>query len=115
MSKTFCIEPDCGAPSDGTRCPNHQVVLRRRSYARERIYTQARWKHFSKRLRDAQGFCDYELGNGAVCGDTRDLVCDHQTVEAYERHRRGLPFRIGDFRVVCRYHHGLLGSPGDRT
>lgn len=115
MSKTFCIEPDCGQPCDSTRCAEHAVRARRRDYYREsQYYTSARWKSFSRRMRQLQPWCDWDLGNGAVCGDTRDLVCDHATPEAYSRQAAGLPFRVADFRILCRYHNGVAGSPGDR-
>lgn len=100
--KRACL--DCGAPSEGSRCPEHtaaQAAERRPSrYPREAGYDRA-WRALSARARRMSPMCE-------VCFTSQDLTADH-TPEAWRRRAAGLPIRLQDIRILCRRHNASAG------
>lgn len=61
---------DCGQPSAGTRCPEHQPTDTRIRRAQGQAAYDPVWRALSQRARRAQPWCD-------DCGITHDLTTDH--------------------------------------
>lgn len=87
---------DCGTPTAGPRCTEHQLPDRHhrpnKPSAKSRGYDHT-WTKLSKRARRLQPFC-------TDCGATDDLQADHLP-QAWERKAAGLPIRLTDIQVLC--------------
>ncbi|WP_304117261.1 HNH endonuclease [Mycolicibacterium bacteremicum] len=68
MTLRPCI--DCGEPSAGTRCDEHQPTDTRLRRALGQAAYDPVWRALSQRARKAQPWCD-------DCGTDRDLTTDH--------------------------------------
>src|SRR5699024_1621759 len=104
--QSICAE--CGAPYErdtpGARCQTCKPIvspIQRRQWEktkgpkpspRERGYDE-RWRRLSERARRLQPGC-------SDCGTPHNLTADH-SIEAWNRHERGLPIRLQDIDVVC--------------
>lgn len=73
----------------------------RRGTARQRGYDSA-WERLSRRARRAQPFC-------SDCGREDHLTTDHSPT-AWQRRDAGLPIRLEDVDVVCKWCNSERGA-----
>ena len=100
-----CI--DCGEPTEGSRCPEHDRNRRPGPPPRQNGYDST-WDKLSKRARRLQPFC-------TDCYTTEDLTTDH-TPRAWQRKAEGKPIRLRDVAVVCRSCNSKRGAArGEQT
>lgn len=91
MTLSPCIE--CGEPSNGPRCDDHQLRAAVKPSSVKRGYDWT-WQQLSTRARRLQPFC-------TDCHTTDDLTTDHSE-EAWKRKAAGKVIRLKDVDVVCR-------------
>ena len=91
MTLSPCIE--CGQPTDGPRCDEHQPRATAKPGSGKRGYDWT-WQQLSTRARRLQPWC-------SDCFATDDLTTDH-TEDAWKRKAAGKVIRLTDVDVVCR-------------
>lgn len=104
MTLSPCI--DCGAPTTGSRCSDHQLPSPPKTVSRAAAGYDSVWRRLSVRARRLQPWC-------SDCGTSDDLTTDHST-EAWKRRSEGKVIRLVDVDVVCRSCNSKRGRARPR-
>ena len=88
----LCIE--CGEPTPGSRCPDHELPRPVKASREARGYDSA-WRRLSIRARELQPWC-------STCGATEDLTADHLQWPATT---------LKHVDVLCRTCNARKGAP----